>query len=129
MARSDCPEIKKEQARAMFAMGKSIQEVARTVGMSPATAKKIKDQLDNMSDFQQLRAQKKAEFIEKAWEVVMLATQQAKAKIEKAGPGEAAKVAGIFYDKIALAMGEATGRHEIAGPDGQPFEVNIRVIE
>lgn len=125
MARSDFPQSKREQARVMFALGKSAREVARTVGMSPTTACRIRDELEQQPDFVELREQCKQEFIRQAWEVVGLATQQAKKTIKRAGPGEAAKVAGIFYDKIALASGEATGRHEVTGAGGGPVTIRF----
>lgn len=129
MARKELKEDKKEQAKALFAIGANMNEVAKKLHISNDTAKRLKEALEKDPDYIEYREQKKREFIDKAWEVVNLATEQAKLTIGKAGPGEAAKVAGIFYDKIALACGEATGRHEVTGHDGKPFEVNIKVVD
>ncbi len=118
---------KKEQARAMFALGKSINFVARELKISTSTSKKIKDALDKDDGFKDQRAKCKEGFIKEAWEVVMIATKQAKIKLPEAGAGEAAKVAGIFYDKIALATGEATSRGELTGKDGKPIEVTVKL--
>jgi hypothetical protein len=99
----------KEKALAMLATENDIDKVAKALNIPRTTLNGWKaDAIINEPDFVKLRQEKKAEFINSAWEVIHLATEQVKATIETAGPGEAARVAGIYYDKQALASGDPT---------------------
>lgn len=101
----------KEKALAMLATCRDIEEISKQLKIPGRTLRDWKAAeivKDGESDFARLRQEKKAEFINKAWEVIGLATEQVKKTIKDAGPGEAAKVAGIYFDKQALASGDPT---------------------
>lgn len=106
----------KEKALAMLLTNPDVKAVAEQLKIPSRTlrdwkaAEIIKGGEDN---FALLRQEKKAEFITKAWEVIDLATEQVKKTIKEAGPGEAAKVAGIYFDKQALASGDPTNNNNM----------------
>lgn len=77
-------EEKREKARALFAVGKSINHVARELKMSTSTAKKIKDRLYEDDGFLKQRAACKEQFINAAWEQILDAMQLGHQKIKLA---------------------------------------------
>lgn len=99
----------KEKALAMLATECDMDKVSKTLQIPRTTLNGWKaEAIINGEDFVRIRQEKKAEFINKAWEIIDLATQQVKKSMHEAGPGEAARVAGIYFDKQALASGEPT---------------------
>ena len=101
----------------------SVLDVSRQTGIPESTLRtwrdgKTKSSKENAEEFAKLRAQKKAEFVEKAWEGIKDAQDLLKDKLkaDKARPVEERQlraqdltnIIGVLYDKQALANNEAT---------------------
>lgn len=106
----------KEQAFLLYATCGNYKEVGRELGIPYSTVRgwiesKPPDALDK------LRNEKKAEFIEKAAELIDIALERLKDELtdrEKAIPvNHLTTVIGTLYDKRALAKGESTGNTAI----------------
>lgn len=65
----------------------------------------------------ELRYQKKREFIEAGWGLAMKFLGELDTKLDKASFRDVATATGILFDKLALAMGEATNRTEKISSD------------
>ena len=89
----------REEIRAYYASCGSKKETARKFGVSHSTVKKIVEESD---DFDRLRAQKRTEHIESAWEIINLYMDQLKKPemLRKATPHSAAVVIGTMWDKL-----------------------------
>ena len=99
-------EDQREKALALLATGVSQRRTAKKVGVSRSTVNKWAN--ENPGELDHLRTLKKAEFIRDAWEIILLANQRVKESINRSSAGQAATVAGIYYDKQALAAGDNT---------------------
>lgn len=98
----------------------SERDIAKQAGIANSQAHYIKNEiLNNVEDrdnFEQLRAIKKQEFINNAWELVKKSLLKINEKLESLTPEQLQKVnirdlavtMGTIYDKQALASGEAT---------------------
>jgi hypothetical protein len=89
----------REEIRAYYASCGNKKETARKFGVSHSTVKKIVEESD---DFDQLRAEKVADHIEKAWYLIDLYMNQLMTPemLKKATPHSAAVVIGTMWDKI-----------------------------
>ena len=116
---------KREQAKAIIYLNPDVseREIAKAIGIGNGTAHALKKELMNSDEYEQLRAQKKEEFILAAWETVKKLHLKIDEKLEAMSPDELKKVnirdlavaLGTIYDKQALASGEPTiisERHE-----------------
>ena len=104
-----------EQIRALYAAGHSRQAIATKLGLSWATVRKYTSETDDLED---LRARKKAELIDLAWEIILDGLQlsrdqirRLKAQGEQLSAGDIQRILtgiGIVYDKQSLAQGDPT---------------------
>ena len=107
-----------EKVRALLASGVGVNEVARQVGMSSAGVSGLKKRLEQDKSFEQERANKKLEFIDKAWEAAAKGIRIVNTKLEaiEKSPELAAETdmreistaVGTMIDKARLAAGEST---------------------
>ena len=79
----------RERAMALFSLGTSINGVARDLGISTSTSKKIKDGLAVNPDYNILREMRKQQFIDEAWDHITSAMRLGFRKIELAGEAQA----------------------------------------
>ena len=106
-----------EQIRALYAAGHSRQAIASALGLSWATVRKYTSGsgADGLED---LRARKKAELIDLAWEIILDGLQLSRDQIrrlrdqgEQLSAGDIQRILtgiGITFDKQALALGDPT---------------------
>jgi transposase len=122
-----------EQIRALYAAGHSRQAIASALGLSWSTVNKYVT--SGADDLEDLRARKKAELIDLAWEIILDGLQlsrdqirRLKAQGEQLSAGDIQRILtgiGIVYDKQSLAQGDPTqiahgvvAWHDISsGPD------------
>lgn len=107
-----------ERVRALLASGVGVNEVARQVGMSSGGVSHLKKKLEEDDSFKQLRADKKQEFIDKAWEAAAKGIRIVNTKLDaiEKSPELAAETdmreistaVGTMIDKARLAAGEST---------------------
>jgi transposase-like protein len=101
----------------------SVLDVSRQTGIPESTLRawrdgKTKSSKQNAEEFAKLRAEKKAEFVEKAWDgindaIVLLkdklkADKELSAEERKLKSTDLTNIIGVLYDKQALANNEAT---------------------
>lgn len=104
---------KREHIKALLATGKSKQSVADEVGVSWATVDKIsKEDPDGIED---LRENKRNEFIDALWDTIVSAQELGVQMIAEAKTGQRdiplgqiSTFLGTLYDKRALMLGEST---------------------
>jgi Asp-tRNA(Asn)/Glu-tRNA(Gln) amidotransferase B subunit len=79
-------EEKREQAKALIYLNPNIseREIARQIGVANGCAHTLKKELTNTDEYEQVRAQKKTEFINNAWNVVQKALKLAEKRFDKA---------------------------------------------
>ena len=113
---------KREIAKAAICINPDISgpELAKVVGISKSTAHYLRDEIirDDIGadNFEILREQKKAEFIQEAWETVKRIHLKINEKLDtldfeqlkKVNIRDLAVALGTIYDKQALASGEPT---------------------
>lgn len=130
------PDKTKEKAKAMVAAGNRQSYVAKKLGIPVSTLatwltnderksferefeekKKDADEKRKMEEIQleTLRARRKAEFINLAWEEIFESIRSMGKKRDEASYMDLAKALGILYDKVSLAIGEPTSREEHSG--------------
>lgn len=115
----------KEQAFLLYATCGNYNEVSRQLGVPITT---IKHWIDNKKpdELDELRNKKKAEFIEKAGEVIDIALERLLKDLrsdETSIPvNHLTTVIGTMYDKRALAKGDSTEN------TNSEINVNIRVV-
>ena len=107
-----------EQIRALYAAGHSRQAIATTLGLSWATVRKYTSGAGDGDDLEDLRARKKAQMIDLAWEIILDGLQLSRDQIrrlreqgEQLSAGDIQRILtgiGIAYDKQALAQGDPT---------------------
>lgn len=113
---------KREIAKAAICINPDISgpQLAKIVGISKSTAHYLRDEIINndigVDNFETLREQKKAEFIQEAWETVKRIHLKINEKLDtldleqlkKVNIRDLAVALGTIYDKQALASGEPT---------------------
>jgi hypothetical protein len=109
---------KKEHAKALLYINPSIteRELARETNIPKTTIHELKKELISSDEFDQVRAIKKQEFINEAWEIVKRTLGKMNEKLdimtkealEKVNIRDLAVTLGTIYDKQALASGEPT---------------------
>jgi cytidylate kinase len=89
----------REEIRAYYASCGNMRETARKFGVSVSTVKKISEESD---EFDQLRAQKIREYIEKAWDVIDRYIKRVADPelIQRTNARDSAVVIGTLWDKI-----------------------------
>jgi len=105
---STISEELKEQIRTFLAGNGNVRETARQFDVSPSTVMKVRDEQPDV--FEQLRTDKKQEFINNAWDLINIGLEQMKTKILEASYRDIATGTGIIADKVLLMSGEATSR-------------------
>lgn len=110
----------KERALAALAVSNNIDELSREMGIPSNTLRQWKKDAEKSEDFIELRKEKRAEFVEKAWETIGNALKLADRRIKNALESgeelplrELSTYIGTMYDKAALASGEETERAEV----------------
>ena len=110
----------KERALAALAVSNNIDELSREMGIPSNTLRQWKKDAEKSEDFIELRKEKRAEFVEKAWETIGNALKLADRRIKNALESgeelplrEISTYIGTMYDKAALASGEETERAEV----------------
>lgn len=108
----------KEEARALLSSGVGVNEVARRLGMSSAGVSGLKKQFEKDKSFEQLRAKKQKEFIDRAWEAASKGMDLINRRIDQIASSdekvaatdmrEISTAVGTMIDKARLASGEAT---------------------
>lgn len=101
--RRHIPLEKRERIKAKLALDSPMRKIAREEGVGATSVKRIRSEIDDLGAY---RRERKREFIGLAWETIKEATAQVRAKLPEASAAQAATVAGIYYDKQALAAGE-----------------------
>lgn len=101
---------KKEQIKTHLATCGNVRQTARMLGVSPATVMKVRD--EDPDAFEQLRTDKKTEFINKSWELMTDGLDEMKLKMKEASYRDLATGIGIVTDKMLLLSGEATSRSD-----------------
>lgn len=106
----------KEQAYLMYATCENFNEVSRRLGVPVTTIKTWIDK-KKPDGLDELRTQKKMEFVDKASEIIDLALNRLKEDIENREKdipvNQLTTVIGTLYDKCALAKGETTQNTKI----------------
>lgn len=104
---------KREQIKALYASCGNMREVARKYNVSPATVKRIVD--DNKDELEQVRTQKKEQWIEEAWRTINLYVRhvQTEEVIQKTGARDSAILIGTLHDKMIKAQELEIKREEI----------------
>lgn len=110
----------KERALAALAVSNNIDELSREMGIPSNTLRQWKKDAEKSEDFIELRKEKRAEFVERAWETIGNALKLADRRIKNALENgeelplrEISTYIGTMYDKAALAAGEETERAEV----------------
>ena len=110
----------KERALAALAVSNNIDELSREMGIPSNTLRQWKKDAEKSEDFIELRKEKRAEFVERAWETIGNALKLADRRIKNALENgeelplrELSTYIGTMYDKAALASGEETERAEV----------------
>lgn len=110
----------KERALAALAVSNNIDELSREMGIPSNTLRQWKKDAEKSEDFVELRKEKRAEFVERAWETIGNALKLADRRIKNALESgeelplrELSTYIGTMYDKAALASGEETERAEV----------------
>lgn len=110
----------KERALAALAVSNNIDELSREMGIPSNTLRQWKKDAEKSEDFIELRKEKRAEFVERAWETIGNALELADRRIKNALVSgeelplrEISTYIGTMYDKAALAAGEETERAEV----------------
>lgn len=110
----------KERALAALAVSNNIDELSREMGIPSNTLRQWKKDAEKSEDFIELRKEKRAEFVERAWETIGNALKLADRRIKNALENgeelplrEISTYIGTMYDKAALASGEETERAEV----------------
>lgn len=110
----------KERALAALAVSNNIDELSREMGIPSNTLRQWKKDAEKSEDFIELRKEKRAEFVERAWETIGNALKLADRRIKNALESgeelplrELSTYIGTMYDKAALASGEETERAEV----------------
>lgn len=110
----------KERALAALAVSNNIDELSREMGIPSNTLRQWKKDAEKSEDFIELRKEKRAEFVERAWETIGNALKLADRRIKNALESgeelplrEISTYIGTMYDKAALASGEETERAEV----------------
>lgn len=106
-----------EKIKALYAAGKAKHHIADILGLSWSTVDKYL-KLQDQDELEQLRDQKKREFIDNAWASIQMGSELIKQQIERLlrdSEGLSVKEIqhlttslGILYDKQALAQGDPT---------------------
>ena len=106
--RKRIPPDKIEEAKTMLAMGKSQRQTAKEVGISLTKVNEIAN--SDPDEMEQLRTQKKVEFIDRAWGVIgkYLERLEDESLISKTPAHGCTTVIGTLIDKTRLISGEAT---------------------
>ena len=110
----------KERALAALAVSNNIDELSRELKIPSNTLRQWKKDAEKSEDFVELRKEKRAEFVERAWETIGNALKLADRRIKNALENgeelplrEISTYIGTMYDKAALASGEETERAEV----------------
>ena len=110
----------KERALAALAVSNNIDELSREMRIPSNTLRQWKKDAEKSEDFIELRKEKRAEFVERAWETIGNALKLADRRIKNALESgeelplrELSTYIGTMYDKAALASGEETERAEV----------------
>lgn len=110
----------KERALAALAVSNNIDELSRELKIPANTLRQWKKDAEKSEDFIELRKEKRAEFVERAWETIGNALKLADRRIKNALESgeelplrELSTYIGTMYDKAALASGEETERAEM----------------
>ncbi|KJR97961.1 MAG: hypothetical protein VR68_11680 [Peptococcaceae bacterium BRH_c4a] len=120
------PEEVKEIALEAYHVTGSPTQVGAAMGIPPSTIgtweerreEPARDASSMTADYlRDLRIQKKREFIEAGWLLAMKFLAQLDTKLKDASFKDIATATGILFDKLALAMGEATNRTEKISSD------------
>lgn len=109
MAKPIEPELK-EMIRAHLASSGNTRETARHFNVSDFTVRKIRD--EKPDEFTRMHADKKAEFVDNAWDMVGSILTEMKTKLGEASFRDLATGLGIIVDKAQLVGGEATSRSD-----------------
>ena len=83
------PQEVKEKALALLAVNTNVSAVARELGLPRSTIVTWQQEAQNDEDFGKLREQKKEEFINGAWDIVMRAQRLITKRIDRAEKAEA----------------------------------------
>lgn len=109
----------KEKAYALYATNGSFAETGKELGVPANTVSTwIKNKPPD--EFDELRAEKKRGFIEKADEIIDIALEKLKERLlsdDELPVNHLTTVIGTMYDKKALASGSPTERTEIISGD------------
>ena len=116
MRGSATPDEIKEKAIAMLMAGDNAMYVSERLGLSYNTVKTWQTNLKKKDDrFAEVRNKRREEFVNNAWDIIGLAVEATRTQLkrakdsgEKINLSQLSTVAGTFYDKQALAQGEAT---------------------
>lgn len=79
----------KEKALALLATNSNILEISKQIGIPESTLRTWKEQAEKDEEFTKLRAKKKAEFVEKAWQSIEKALKLGERRLERALKHEA----------------------------------------
>ena len=106
----------KEKAYFMYAACGNFNEVSRQLGIPITTIKTWIDKKEP-DELDELRTQKKMEFVDKASEIIDMALDRLKKELEdeesRIPVNQLTTAIGTLYDKRALAKGEATQNSKI----------------
>lgn len=100
----------KENVRAFLISNGNVRETARKFGISPSSVMKIRD--EDANEFEQLRTDKKAEFVSNAWSMIGEILVEMRNKMPEASFRDLSTGLGIITDKALLVSGEATSRSD-----------------
>lgn len=103
----------REEIKAFYASCGNMRETARKFGVSPSVVKKIVD--EEKDEVEQLRTQKKQEWIEEAWKTINLYMQhvQDPKVVARTSARDSAILIGTLHDKMLKAQELELKRQEI----------------
>lgn len=103
----------REQIRAFYASCGNMRETARKFGVSPSTVKRIVD--EKQDEVEQLRTQKKEQWIEEAWRTIHLYMEhvQDPKVVKKTSARDSAILIGTLHDKMLKVQELELKRQEL----------------
>lgn len=93
-------DAEREQIVALLAITENRREIARRVGVHPETVRRVESELDEVGQLQEMRAQRRGEFVNEAWDCIMLGVRAVKDGLVKGYVAEAQRPDGTSVSMV-----------------------------
>lgn len=91
----------REKIAALLAITDNRREIARAVGVHPETVRRVESELEEIGELHRLRSEKRAAFVDKAWDCIMLGLQTIKDGLIKGYVCETARADGSVVELVS----------------------------